>query len=141
VIGGGVQQRPRAHTGLIRCAEDAIVRVLVIEEESKLTPLLEQQGQHAVVSSDRETVPGTGEFDAVVIDSRLTFRASLLLCRNIRSHQDVVPVVMITDEDSLESRIEAFEAGADACLSGTLVFEELLARLRAFVRRSQISSG
>jgi DNA-binding response OmpR family regulator len=58
----------------------------------------------------------------------------------IRSHQDVVPVLMITDEDSLESRIAALEAGADVCLSGTLVFEELLARLRALVRRSQISS-
>jgi DNA-binding response OmpR family regulator len=117
------------------------VRVLVIEEESKITPLLEQQGLHAVFSCDGETPLTTGHFDAVVIDSRLTFQAALLMCRSIRSHKDVVPLLLVTDDDSFESRVEAFEAGADACLSGTLLVEELLARLRALVRRSQISAG
>jgi DNA-binding response OmpR family regulator len=117
------------------------VRVLVIEEESKIASLLEQQGLQVVFSDNRETLPTTSRFDAVVIDSRITFQAGLLLCRNIRSHKDVVPLLLVTDDDSFESRIEAFEAGADACLSGTLLVEELLARLRALVRRSQILAG
>ena len=117
------------------------MRVLVIEEESKITSLLEQRGQHVVISWNLETLPTPGRFDAVVIDSRVTMQTALLICRNIRSHEDVVPVLVVTDEDSLESRIEAFDAGADACLSGTLVVDELLARLRALVRRSRVSPG
>jgi DNA-binding response OmpR family regulator len=134
--------RRLAHVDLIRGAQDDVVRVLVIEEESKITPLLEEEeGLHAVFSGDRETPLTTGHFDAVVIDSRLAFQAALSTCRNIRSHKDVVPLLLVTDDDSFESRVEAFEAGADACLSGTLLVEELLARLRALVRRSQISPG
>jgi len=118
------------------------MRVLVVEEESKITPLLEQRGHCVVVvGRDGEILPATGQFDAVVIDSRLTFQAALLICRNLRSRKDVIPVLLITGDDSFESRIEAFEAGADACLSGTLVVEELLARLRALVRRSQMAPG
>jgi DNA-binding response OmpR family regulator len=115
------------------------VRVLVIEEESKIAPLLEQQGQHAVVTCNLDTVPTAGQFDAVVIESCVASQAALVICRSIRSHEHVVPVLVVTDEDSLESRIEALEAGADACLSGTFVVEELVARIRALVRRSQIS--
>jgi DNA-binding response OmpR family regulator len=116
------------------------LRVLVIEEEAKLAPVLERYGQHAVISvRPGEPFPAAGQFDAVVIDSRLTLEAALVLCRNIRSHEDVAPVLVLTDEDSSESRIEAFAAGADACLSGTLVVEELLARLRALVRRVEVS--
>ena len=115
--------------------------MLVIEEESKITSLLEQQGQHAVLSWNLETLPTAHQFDAVVIDSRVTFQTALTICRSIRSHEDVVPVLVVTGEDSLESRLDAFEAGADACLSGTLVVDELLARLRALVRRVQVSRG
>jgi len=64
-----------------------------------------------------------------------------MICRNIRSHEAVAQVLVLADEDSAESRIEAFAAGADACLSGTVVVEELLARLRALVRRADLSRG
>ena len=116
--------------------------MLVIEEEATIATILEQQGQHAVVSwSDGEPFPAAGQFDAILIDSRLTPQAALMICRNIRSHEAVAQVLVLADEDSAESRIEAFAAGADACLSGTLVVEELLARLRALVRRADLSRG
>ena len=118
------------------------MRVLVVEDEEKMAGLLrrglEEEG-YAVdaVGSGREAIWLATEnpYDAVVLDVMLPDADGLEVCRKIREAGAWSPVLMLTARDAVPDRIAGLDAGADDYLTKPFSFAELLARLRALMRR------
>ncbi len=138
---GGEAEIP--HRTLIeRWETGLIVRVLVIEDELKMARAirrgLEQEGYTVEVSGNGDealTRALEEDYDAVVLDVMLPGRDGFAVCREMRSAGRWAPVLMLTARDAVEDRIRGLDAGADDYLVKPFAFGELLARLRALVRR------
>jgi two-component system, OmpR family, response regulator len=118
------------------------MRVLVVEDKAKLGTLLSRGMRKAGHSAD---VAATGEeavwmaastpYDAVVLDVMLPGMDGFETCRRLRSEDVWAPVLMLTARDSVDDRVAGLDSGADDYLTKPFSFRELLARLRALVRR------
>jgi two-component system OmpR family response regulator len=118
------------------------VRILVVEDEVKMAGLLRRglvEEGHAVdvarTGDDALWMAGAAEYDAVVLDLMLPGIDGLDVCRRLRDEGVWAPVLMLTARDAVEDRIAGLDAGADDYLAKPFSFAELLARLRALVRR------
>ena len=118
------------------------MRILVVEDEMKMARAvrrgLEQEGHVVDVEADgdgglRRAI--TEEYDVVVLDVMLPGRDGFEICRELRGLGRWTPVLMLTARDAVEDRIRGLDAGADDYLVKPFAFGELLARLRALVRR------
>jgi DNA-binding response OmpR family regulator len=78
---------------------------------------------------------GEGEYDLVVLDWRLPRRTGLDVLRSLRDKGNPVPILMLTARDELVDKVSGFDAGADDYLTKPFSFEELMARVRALMRR------
>ncbi len=121
------------------------MRVLLVEDEPNaahvLAKGLREQTYAVDVAADGETAifqAGTTDYDAVILDVMLPVRDGFAVCRTIRESGSVVPILMVTARDAVESRIEGLDCGADDYLVKPFDFGELLARLRALVRRGRL---
>jgi two-component system, OmpR family, copper resistance phosphate regulon response regulator CusR len=76
------------------------------------------------------------DYDAIVLDVLLPRQDGFAVCRSLRGAGQSVPILMLTARDGVESRIEGLDCGADDYLTKPFAFGELLARLRALVRRA-----
>jgi two-component system, OmpR family, response regulator len=118
------------------------MRILVVEDETKMARAvrrgLENEG-YAVdtVATGDDAVFWAKEqdFDAVILDVMLPGMDGFAVCRALRDAQVWTPVLMLTARGSVEDRIEGLDAGADDYLVKPFAFGELLARLRALLRR------
>ncbi|MGJ9373251.1 response regulator transcription factor [Nesterenkonia sp. CF4.4] len=79
--------------------------------------------------------------DLVILDLMLPTLGGLEVCRRIRAAGEVVPVLMLTARDAVTDRVAGLDAGADDYLPKPFAYEELLARLRALLRRSVPASS
>jgi len=120
------------------------MRVLVIEDETRLASiiqrLLKQERFDVEVADDGETgleLALTGAYDALVVDRMLPGRDGLEVVRALRAEGSGTPALMLTARSELPARVEGLEAGADDYLGKPFAFEELLARLRALLRRAE----
>jgi two-component system copper resistance phosphate regulon response regulator CusR len=77
----------------------------------------------------------TTDYDAVILDVMLPIRDGFAVCRTIRESGSAVPILMVTARDAVEARIDGLDCGADDYLVKPYDFGELLARLRALIRR------
>ena len=119
------------------------IRVLAVDDESSLTELLSMAMRYegwqvatansgtAAVKAARETRP-----DAIVLDMMLPDFDGLEVMRRIRSEDPDVPVIFLTAKDSVEDRIGGLTAGGDDYVTKPFSLEEVIARLRALLRRS-----
>ena len=106
-----------------------------------LAAVLESSGYEVRVEPHRFSAPSAlREWwpDLVLLDLRLHTLDGLEACRSIRAGS-TVPILILVGSDSVVARIRGLEAGADACLTEPFSFEELLARLRAALRRTPLS--
>ena len=118
------------------------MRVLVVEDELKMARALrrglEQEG-HAVDAAldghDGLHRASEWDYDAIVLDVLLPGLDGIEVCRRLRRAGRWAPVLMLTARDGVADRISGLDAGADDYLVKPFAFEELLARLRAQVRR------
>ena len=96
---------------------------------------LAQDGQEALemISSDRP--------DAVVLDVMMPRMDGLQVCRHLRSTGDDLPILVLTARDSVSERVAGLDAGADDYLPKPFALEELLARMRALLRRTIIDEN
>jgi len=124
------------------------MRILVIEDNPKMAAGLERglrENGYAVDVShggyDGEELAASGEYDAVILDLMLPDRDGVEVCRNLRRRSVKVPVLMLTALSSTDDKVGGLDAGADDFLSKPFEFEELLARLRALLRRGDPSEG
>jgi two-component system, OmpR family, response regulator len=118
------------------------VRILVVEDELKMASLLRrglQEEGHAVdlarTGDDALWMARATEYDAVVLDLMLPGIDGIEVCRRLREGGVWAPVLMLTARDGVEDRVAGLDAGADDYLPKPFSFAELLARLRALVRR------
>src|ERR1700736_774558 len=121
------------------------MRVLLVEDEPSaahvLAKGLREQTYAVDVAADGETAlfqGGTPDYDAVILDVMLPIKDGFAVCRTIRESGSVVPILMLTARDSVDARIEGLDCGADDYLVKPFDFGELLARLRALVRRGRL---
>src|SRR5262245_18720931 len=78
---------------------------------------------------------GTTDYDAVILDVMLPAKDGFAVCRAVRASGGTVPILMLTARDAVDARIEGLDSGADDYLVKPFDFGELLARLRALIRR------
>jgi two-component system response regulator QseB len=116
------------------------VNVLLVENE-QLMAALRRAGYGASVASPAEarTMATAGLFDAIVLGGAHPDATSLSLCSALRQSAACTPILMLVARDEAETRIRGLEAGADDCVSLSCPADELLARLRALVRRADRS--
>jgi two-component system, OmpR family, response regulator len=119
------------------------VRILIVEDEPKLARLLArglaEEGHPADVAASGEEALWMAEaapYDAIVLDVMLPGLDGFAVCRALRDRRVWTPVLMLTARDALTDRIEGLDTGADDYLLKPFAFGELLARLRALVRRA-----
>ena len=118
------------------------MRVLIVEDELRMASLvrrgLTEEGLAADVAPTGEDalwMAGAHEYDAIVLDVMLPGIDGFETCKRLRSSGVWAPVLMLTARDSVEDRVAGLDTGADDYLVKPFAFGELLARLRALVRR------
>lgn len=118
------------------------MRVLIVEDEAKMAGLLkrglEEEGYAVDAAGDgREALWLATEnpYDAIVLDVMLPDMDGFEVCRRLRDAERWSPMLMLTARDAVRDRVEGLDAGADDYLTKPFSFAELLARLRALVRR------
>src|SRR6185295_12791213 len=119
-----------------------LMRVLLVEDEPSaahvLAKGLREQSYAVDLAADGDTAifqAATTDYDAVILDVMLPKKDGFAVCRTIRDAGCAVPILMVTARDAVEARIEGLDCGADDYLIKPFDFGELLARLRALIRR------
>jgi len=122
------------------------MKVLVVDDEravrESLRRALELEGYHVDLAEDGEEalarLGGSEEeqADAVILDVLMPGIDGLEVCRRLRAEQNAVPVLMLTARAEVDSRVAGLDAGADDYLPKPFALAELLARLRALLRRA-----
>jgi two-component system, OmpR family, copper resistance phosphate regulon response regulator CusR len=126
----------------MNAAYDVRMRVLVVEDDPDMSRfiargLTEQAYAVDVGSTGEEALEYafTSTYDAVVLDAMIPPPDGFEVCRRMREASLDVSILMLTARDALRDRIEGLDSGADDYLVKPFAFEELLARLRALLRR------
>jgi two-component system response regulator MprA len=122
------------------------MKILVVDDEravrESLRRALELEGYHVDLAEDGEEalarLGGSEEdqADAVILDVLMPGIDGLEVCRRLRGEQNAVPVLMLTARAEVDSRVAGLDAGADDYLPKPFALAELLARLRALLRRA-----
>jgi two-component system response regulator MprA len=124
------------------------MRILVVDDEPAVRDSLERalrlEGYEITVAADGEealeSLSQNGT-DAVVLDVMMPRMDGLQVCRAMRAGGDRTPVLMLTARDAVSDRVAGLDAGADDYVVKPFALDELLARLRALLRRSGVSAG
>lgn len=118
------------------------MRFLVVEDETKMAALLrrglEEEGYAVdIASTGTEGLWAATEnpYDAILLDVMLPELDGFEVCRQLRARGRWAPVLMLTARDDVRDRVQGLDAGADDYLVKPFSFSELLARLRALIRR------
>jgi DNA-binding response OmpR family regulator len=118
------------------------MRILVIEDEKKVAQALKKglESEHydvevAVSGEEGFFLLHSQKFDLVILDLMLPGRDGLEILTTLRGKQDKTPVLILTARDAIEDRVIGLDAGADDYLIKPFAFPELLARIRALLRR------
>ena len=124
------------------------MRVLVVEDEPKVAAAIKEglEGNSysvAVTHTGEEGffLASSERFDLVVLDVMLPGRNGVEVLSAIRKLGHKVPVLLLTARDSIEDRVQGLDAGADDYLVKPFAYPELLARVRALLRRGKIDSA
>ncbi len=118
------------------------MRILVVEDEEKIANFLKDSLEaecFAVdVAEDGERgsyFARVNDYDAVVLDNMLPKKSGIEVCRDIRAASKTMPILVVSVKTDATEKIDLLDAGADDYLAKPFVLEELLARLRALLRR------
>ncbi len=115
------------------------VNVLLVENEELMAQPLRQAGHHVTVVSSSKAARrllASVAFDVVLLGGIRPDAARLSACGELRRGSAATPILLLVGRDAAETRVEGLDAGADDCVSLSCPLDELLARLRALVRRS-----
>ena len=118
------------------------MRLLFAEDDKQLLTAIARGLREAGHEVDQATTGGqaltlalAGEYDVIILDVLLPGKSGIIVCRSIREGGNRVPILMLTALDAVEHRIAGLDAGADDYLTKPFSFRELLARIRALLRR------
>lgn len=135
---------PRRKERIEFCA----MKVLLVEDDKHIVGFLkrglEEEGYFVEVAYDGEMgldLAQDGEFDLIILDILLPKIDGFAVCRRLRAAGNITPVLMLTAKDDVEDRVRGLDLGADDYLVKPFAFEELLARMRALIRRNKSAEG
>jgi DNA-binding response OmpR family regulator len=118
------------------------MRVLVVEDSRRLAGIIKrgllEEGyvvDSAFDGEEAEYMAETTPFDVIVLDIMLPKKDGIAVCRDLRTKNVNTPILMLTAKDSVEDKVSGLDSGADDYLVKPFAFSELLARLRALLRR------
>ncbi|MDB9528163.1 response regulator transcription factor [Oscillatoria sp. CS-180] len=118
------------------------MRILLVDDEAELAePLsrvLSREGYQVDVAFDGQAgrqLAAQGGYDLLILDWMLPHFSGLEVCQQVRSRGDATPVLFLTAKDTLDDRVEGLDAGADDYIVKPFELRELLARVRALLRR------
>jgi heavy metal response regulator len=124
------------------------MRILVVEDEKKVSSFIKRGLEEEKYEVD---TAGDGEegmkmalgkpYDLIVLDWMLPKKDGLTMVKELREKKTMTPVLMLTAKDSLEDIIAGLDSGSDDYLTKPFAFAELLARVRALLRRSEMDKG
>ena len=126
------------------------MKILVVDDEravrESLRRALELEGYEIELAGDGEAALATlgreqPQADAVILDVLMPGVDGLEVCRRLRATGNHVPVLMLTARDEVENRVAGLDAGADDYVTKPFALEELLARVRALLRRTTDTDG
>ena len=118
------------------------MRILLVEDEPRAAQVLakglREEAYATDIATDGERAvyqASVSEFDAVILDIGLPRQDGFAVCRQMREAGLQIPILMLTARDAVEARVQGLDSGADDYLTKPFDFRELLARLRALLRR------
>ncbi len=117
--------------------------ILIVEDEKKLADLLqaglEEQGFKVDIAYDGyigKNLALNNNYDLLIIDINLPLTNGYDLCKEVRVHNNKIPVIMLTAMSAAENKLAGFDVGADDYIVKPFDFKELLARIKVFLRRT-----
>lgn len=120
-------------------------RILVVEDEPKVASFvkrgLEENGFTCEIAFDGlmgKRMFDAGDYDLIILDINLPYKNGFELCREIRSSNQNIPVIMLTALGTTEDKLSGFDSGTDDYLLKPFEFRELLARIRSLLKRISI---
>jgi two-component system copper resistance phosphate regulon response regulator CusR len=118
------------------------MRILLVEDEPRMANViakgLREQSYAVDVAQDGDAglyQTSINDYDAIILDVLLPQRNGFEVCRELRANGNATPILMLTARAAIDDRLTGFDAGADDYLTKPFSFRELLARLRALLRR------
>jgi heavy metal response regulator len=120
------------------------MRILVVEDDKKVAGFIkkglsEEKYAVDVLYDGEEGVfwAVENEYDVIILDIMLPKKDGMSVCKELRAKEIITPIIMLTAKDTVEDKIKGLDVGADDYLAKPFSFGELLARIRALLRRSQ----
>src|SRR5208283_6015748 len=121
------------------------MRVLVVEDERRLAGIIKrgliEEGYAVDIAFDGEDaqfMAETTSYDVITLDIMLPKKDGISVCKDLRAKKINTPILMLTARDSVEDRVKGLDSGADDYVIKPFAFSELLARIRALLRRESL---
>jgi len=135
-------------SNLMDSAGEAHMRILVVEDNEKVAGFIVKglreesySVDHSLSGVEGLDLAGTVDYDAAILDVMLPDINGLAVLKEMRKLHIATPVLILTAKDSVSDKVDGLDAGADDYLTKPFAFDELLARVRALLRRGSQSSG
>ncbi len=123
------------------------MRVLVVEDERRLASIIKrglvEEGYAVDAVYDGEEAQYMAEttaYDLIILDIMLPKKDGIAVCKDLRAKKVNTPILMLTARDSIEDKVKGLDSGADDYMIKPFAFSELLARVRALLRRESLSN-
>ena len=120
------------------------MKIIIVEDDLRVSDFLQrgltEEGFNVTVTRNGNSALEFCElynFDLMILDLMIPGINGIEVCRKLRTNGNTMSIIMLTAKDALDSRLQGFNAGADDYISKPFSFEELLARIRAILRRNQ----
>lgn len=124
------------------------MRILVVEDEKKVASFIKKGLEEEYYSVDVAFDGKEGlnlalseEYDLIILDLMLPFKDGLSILKEIREQKILTPVIILTARDTIQDKVTGLDTGADDYLAKPFSFEELLARIRAILRRNSVEKN
>lgn len=118
------------------------MRILVIEDDQKISDIIRLElletgyaVDTAFNGEEGEELAKVAPYDLIILDIILPKKDGIKVCLGLRQHHVKSPIIMLTCKDSISDRVKGLDSGADDYLVKPFAFDELLARIRALLRR------
>ncbi len=119
-------------------------RILLAEDEPKLSQVIQDELQHKGYTTDvaydgavAEKMFAEQHYSLVLLDINLPYKNGLALCKEFRRINNNVPIIMLTALGEIQDKVDAFNLGADDYITKPFHFDELFARIKVFLKRSE----
>jgi two-component system, OmpR family, manganese sensing response regulator len=123
------------------------MKILLVDDETELSDplsrILLQEGYQVDIANNGAAgmnLALQNSYDLLILDWMLPYQSGIEICRSVRSQLIATPVLLLTAKDTIDDRVDGLDAGADDYLVKPFELRELLARVRALLRRSTLEN-